>query len=91
MGTSLTPEFWERFAVLLVLAGGLTGVLTASLDSLAVRLLNHRPPNAPDTPSTLRSGGPSVVTDRRHQGPVGPSARRLRRRMLGERKERRQA
>ncbi|MDW8803787.1 hypothetical protein P1P68_02965 [Streptomyces scabiei] len=55
MGTSLTPEFWERFAVLLAAATAVTTVLTASLDALAVRLLRgraHRPPstNAPHRP-----------------------------------------
>ena len=48
MGTSLTPEFWERFAVLLVAAMGVTFVLTATFDALAVRLLGrhaHRPPS----------------------------------------------
>ncbi|MFF3890106.1 hypothetical protein [Streptomyces sp. NPDC001914] len=44
MGTSLTPDFWERFAVLLVLAVGLTVVLTAAVDGLAVRLLRRRYP-----------------------------------------------
>jgi len=47
VGTSLTPEFWERFAVLLVAAMGVTFVLTAAFDALAVRLLSrrvHRPP-----------------------------------------------
>ncbi|MFJ8114278.1 hypothetical protein [Streptomyces sp. NPDC096132] len=52
MGTSLTPEFWERFAVLLVLGAGLTCVLAAVFDDLAVRLLRGRahrtaPPQAP--------------------------------------------
>lgn len=42
MGTSLTPEVWERFAVLLVVAIGVTCVLTASFDGLAVRLLRRR-------------------------------------------------
>ncbi|MEV1063604.1 hypothetical protein [Streptomyces sp. NPDC050263] len=46
MGTSLTPEFWERFVVLLVLAVGLTCVLTAAFDGLAVRLLRRRTPKA---------------------------------------------
>ncbi|WP_327319558.1 hypothetical protein [Streptomyces sp. NBC_01235] len=54
MGTSLTPEFWERFAVLLVLAVGLTCVLTAALDGVAVRLLRRRahrtPPRTPHRP-----------------------------------------
>ena len=51
MGTSLTPEFWERFVMLLVLAAGLTCVLAAVFDDLAVRLLRRRshrtPPQAP--------------------------------------------
>lgn len=42
MGTSLTPEFWERFAVLLVAAVGVTIVLVASVDALAVRVLRRR-------------------------------------------------
>ncbi|MHC5907966.1 hypothetical protein ACVNF4_29360 [Streptomyces sp. S6] len=42
MGTSLTPEFWERFTVLLVVATAVTVVLGAALDTLAVRLLRHR-------------------------------------------------
>ncbi|MGW0821670.1 universal stress protein [Streptomyces sp. NPDC002845] len=48
MGTSLTPEFWERFTVLLVLvlvlvlAVGVVCVLTAAFDALPVRLLRHR-------------------------------------------------
>ncbi|MFJ8112004.1 hypothetical protein [Streptomyces sp. NPDC096132] len=51
MGTSLTPEFWERFAVLLALGAGLTCVLAAWFDDFAVRLLRRRvhrtPPQAP--------------------------------------------
>ncbi|WP_416981350.1 hypothetical protein [Streptomyces sp. T028] len=52
MGTSLTPEFWERFAVLFVLAAGLTCVLTAVFDDLAVRVLRRRAhrPTLPRTP-----------------------------------------
>ena len=42
VGTSLTPEFWERFTVLLVVAIAVTVVLGAALDTLAVRLLRHR-------------------------------------------------
>ena len=56
MGTSLTPEFWERFAVLLVAAMGVTFVLTAVFDALAVRLLRRRvqgpPTRAPHRPET---------------------------------------
>jgi len=39
--TSLTPQFWQLFAVLLVAAVGVTFVLTAVFDALALRLL-HR-------------------------------------------------
>jgi hypothetical protein len=49
VGTSLTPEFWTMFAVLLVVAVGVTFVATATLDALAVRLLRrhvHRAPTA---------------------------------------------
>lgn len=38
VGTSLTPEFWERFAVLLVAAMGVTFALTAAMDALALRV-----------------------------------------------------
>ncbi|MFI1566538.1 hypothetical protein ACH4ZX_26375 [Streptomyces sp. NPDC020490] len=37
MGTTLTPEFWERFAVLLVAAMAVTYRLAALFDALAVR------------------------------------------------------
>jgi len=50
VGTTLTPEFWERFAVLLVAAMAVTFVLTALFDMLVVRLTNrrgHRPPMPP--------------------------------------------
>ncbi|TQJ86016.1 hypothetical protein [Streptomyces sp. SLBN-31] len=50
MGTTLTPEFWERFAVLLVAAMAVTFVLAALFDTLVVRLTNrggHRPPTPP--------------------------------------------
>ncbi|WP_329282242.1 hypothetical protein [Streptomyces sp. NBC_01451] len=49
MGTSLTPEFWERFAVLLVAAMGVTLILTVAFDALAVRLLSRRV-HKPSTP-----------------------------------------
>ncbi|MDQ0766742.1 hypothetical protein [Streptomyces canus] len=37
MGTSLTPEFWRLFAVLLVISMAVTFVLSAALDALALR------------------------------------------------------
>ncbi|CAM5575445.1 hypothetical protein [Streptomyces aurantiogriseus] len=60
MGTSLTPEFWERFAVLLVVAIGVTCVLTASFDALAVRLLRRRVRRQPE-----QVGAASTVADHR--------------------------
>ncbi|KUN24861.1 hypothetical protein AQJ23_19340 [Streptomyces antibioticus] len=63
MGTSLTPEFWARFTLLLFAAMGLTFALTALFDELALRRINrraHRPPTAP-RPTPSRTG----TTDRR--------------------------
>ena len=37
MGTSLTPEFWRLFAVLLVISTAVTFTLSAALDALALR------------------------------------------------------
>ncbi|MER6086410.1 hypothetical protein [Streptomyces sp. NPDC001833] len=46
VGTSLTPEFWERFSVLLVLALAMTAILTAvfttAFDALTARLRSRR-------------------------------------------------
>ena len=58
VGTTLTPEFWERFAVLLVAATAVTVVLTAVFDTLVLRLTDrrgrgHRPP-APPEPAAHR-------------------------------------
>ncbi|MFF5497372.1 hypothetical protein [Streptomyces aquilus] len=50
MGTSLTPEFWERFILLLFAAMGLTFALAALFDELWLRRVNrrtHRPPTEP--------------------------------------------
>ncbi|WP_329331804.1 hypothetical protein OG866_03120 [Streptomyces sp. NBC_00663] len=59
MGTSLTPEFWERFTLLLFAAMGLTFALAAFFDELALRRINrraHRPPTGPEqTPPRVRS------------------------------------
>ncbi|MDX3386431.1 hypothetical protein PV682_34005 [Streptomyces niveiscabiei] len=51
MGTSLTPEFWERFAILLAMAIVVTVALSTALDALVVRL-RHRPPRRPRLPRT---------------------------------------
>ncbi|MFF4541868.1 hypothetical protein [Streptomyces aureus] len=42
MGTTLTPEFWKQFAVLLVIAAAVTVVVGAALDALVVRLRARR-------------------------------------------------
>jgi hypothetical protein len=42
MGTSLTPEFWMLFAVLLVISMAVTFVLSAVLDALALRAQRRR-------------------------------------------------
>ncbi|MFI6402282.1 hypothetical protein [Streptomyces sp. NPDC050548] len=59
MGTSLTPQFWQLFAVLLVAATGVTFVLTAVFDALALRLLHRRgrrtPTQAPQQPQTAKT------------------------------------
>lgn len=43
MGTSLTPDFWRLFAVLLVVFAAATVVVSAGLDALVVLMLRHRP------------------------------------------------
>jgi hypothetical protein len=42
VGTSLTPEFWRLFAVLLVSSMAATFVLSAALDALALRAQRRR-------------------------------------------------
>jgi hypothetical protein len=67
VGTSLTPEFWERFVLLLFAAMGLTFALAALFDELALRWINrhtHRPPTAP-RPTPPRTG----TTDHRTSVP----------------------
>ncbi|MFC8246247.1 hypothetical protein [Streptomyces chartreusis] len=60
MDTSLTPEVWERSAVLMVAAMAVTFVLTAALDALALRRLRRRA----STPPTPKPHG-AVLADRR--------------------------
>lgn len=52
MGTSLTAEFWERFALLLFAATGVTFALTALFDTLALRRTLRRARRTPATPGT---------------------------------------
>ncbi|WP_107100883.1 hypothetical protein [Streptomyces graminilatus] len=42
MGTSLTPDFWRLFAVLLMIFAAATFVVSAVLDTLVVRLRHRR-------------------------------------------------
>ncbi|MFE1841069.1 hypothetical protein [Streptomyces sviceus] len=44
MGTSLTPEFWRLFAVLLVIFTAATVLVSAALDTLLVRMRQRRRP-----------------------------------------------
>ncbi|MFJ9535897.1 hypothetical protein ACIRPX_01365 [Streptomyces sp. NPDC101225] len=69
MGTSLTPEFWRQFAVLLVIAMAVTFVLSAALDALYLRRQQRRaersspgtPPAATTTPGTRPAAGRPLV------------------------------
>lgn len=72
VGTSLTPEFYERFALLLFAAMGVTFVLTLLFDALALRLARRRgqtPPALPPSVPPTRMPHPPVGTD--HRTPVG--------------------
>ncbi|MFI2435888.1 hypothetical protein [Streptomyces sp. NPDC018693] len=76
MGTSLTPEFWERFTALLFAAMGVTFVLTAALDALALRAARRRaaapsPPPSPPAPPRPPAPRPHLPTpsDRRPSVP----------------------
>ncbi|MFI6654898.1 hypothetical protein ACIBL8_05195 [Streptomyces sp. NPDC050523] len=71
MGTSLTPEFWRQFAVLLVAAMAVTFVLSAALDALYLRRQVRRaerryPDTTPTTPTT-----PTGTTTRRPHPTAG--------------------
>ncbi|MDH6514814.1 hypothetical protein M2163_008212 [Streptomyces sp. SAI-135] len=57
MGTSLTPEFWERFVLLLFASMGVTVVLTALFDALALRVARRRAqtPPAPAPPRPVEA------------------------------------
>ncbi|WAZ19499.1 hypothetical protein STRCI_000554 [Streptomyces cinnabarinus] len=67
MGTSLTPEFWERFTLLLFAAMGVTFVLTALFDALALRRTIRRTRKIPVMPVQNRN---AVVR------PASPTRRR---------------
>ncbi|MGC0343146.1 hypothetical protein [Streptomyces sp. SLBN-8D4] len=67
MGTSLTPEFWERFVLLLFAAMGVTIVLTAFFDALALRIARRRA-QMPPTPPTAQVRPRPAAKD--HRTPV---------------------
>ncbi len=65
VGTSLTPEFWERFALLLFAAMGVTFALAALLDALALRGRTRRgrrtPRSMAEVPPCGRRGTRATV------------------------------
>ncbi|MFD5593400.1 hypothetical protein [Streptomyces griseorubiginosus] len=67
MGTSLTPEFWERFVLLLFAAMGATIVLTAFFDALALRIARRRAQTPPAPPAA--QARPRLAA-RNHRTPV---------------------
>jgi hypothetical protein len=73
VGTTLTPEFWERFAVLLAAAVAVTVVLAAVPGALAARLTGghghraHRRPTAGPGPAPH---GPAPARRHRTRTPV---------------------
>ncbi|WP_329272313.1 hypothetical protein OIE43_43550 [Streptomyces pseudovenezuelae] len=69
MGTSLTPEFWERFILLLFAAMGVTIVLTAFFDALALRVARRRAQMPPTPPTAQVRESRPAAKDRRT--PVG--------------------
>ncbi|MEE1759207.1 hypothetical protein [Streptomyces sp. SP18BB07] len=82
MGTSLTPDFWRLFAVLLLLSATLTFVLSTVLDALYVRRLRRQQDRRPtaraegsaDRPSDAPGDGTRHLpsTARRGRAPHPP-------------------
>ncbi|MFE9650644.1 hypothetical protein ACFYO0_42455 [Streptomyces sp. NPDC006365] len=66
MGTSLTPEFWRQFAVLLVIAMAVTFVLSAAVDALYLRSRQRRAARRASATGTSGMAG----TARRPEMPV---------------------
>jgi len=74
MGTSLTPDYWRQFAVLLVIAMAVTFVLSAVLDALYLRSQQRRAArltSGTGTPGTRRTPG----TDGAVRRPERPAVR----------------
>ncbi|MGP4050158.1 hypothetical protein [Streptomyces sp. 2A115] len=66
MGTSLTPEFWRLFTVLLVISMAVTFVLSAALDALALRAQRRRIQRRPTATRTAAASRPPARTLVRH-------------------------
>ncbi|WP_033327127.1 hypothetical protein [Streptomyces yerevanensis] len=66
MGTSLTPEFWRLFAVLLVISMAVTFVLSAALDVLALRAQRRRSRRRPTARRMTEASRRPVRTLVRH-------------------------
>lgn len=69
MGTSLTPEFWRLFAVLLVIAMAVTIVLSATLDALYLRRRRRRAARRSTSTGTPRAATPPQRPAVRTSGP----------------------
>jgi hypothetical protein len=72
VGTSLTPDFWRLFAVLLAVSATLTFVVSALLDALYVRRLRRRRDRQPTARTDGTPDGPSPTPA--HRTPDRPPA-----------------
>jgi heme/copper-type cytochrome/quinol oxidase subunit 2 len=66
VGTTLTPEFWRQFAVLLVIATAVTVVVSAALDALVLRMRARRTPQRPSATPVVRTHRPTRGTPVHH-------------------------
>ncbi|MGQ4483677.1 hypothetical protein [Streptomyces sp. SAS_276] len=66
MGTTLTPEFWRQFAVLLVIAIVATVVISAALDVLVLRMRARRAPRGSSATHVVRTHRPTRGTPVHH-------------------------
>ncbi|XUL91705.1 hypothetical protein ACQ86D_38120 [Streptomyces galilaeus] len=66
MGTTLTPEFWRQFAVLLVIATAVTVVVGAALDALVLRMRARRTSQRPSASPVVRTHRPAGRTPVHH-------------------------
>jgi len=66
VGTTLTPEFWRQFAVLLVIATAITVVVSAALDALVLRMRVRRTPQRPPVSPVVHTHRPAGRTPVHH-------------------------